>query len=591
MAYDFRANQVRLNRIISSGSLPIYIYASGSAADFHGTITFPTTGIGTDVFLFVSGSSTAKTLFGGDVGVSGSLVAPAISGSISETGGGLPFIIAGPNVTTAYNTLGQWEISGSAGGSFFTSPSNGVIQTTGSLLALGLSSSNGAQITGSLEVRGGITGSTHYVTGATPFVVAGPNITASYNSLGQWEITGANAPTPAPSYWTSPSVGVVYTTGSAYATTLSASLGLIVTGSFIQDWGGLCTANPVGGHAQGYNAHATGGHSHAEGEGSTASGVASHAEGSSTSASGRDAHAEGYSTTADGPGSHAEGDHSQTSVVVDLGGGGYAHAEGGYTQTFGNHSHAEGFGSVAYGAGSHAGGLYTIASGSDKPNDSITHPQTAVGKYNKQGNTTSLFVVGDGTGTTDALRHDVLRVESGSVQVTGSLAVLGGLTGSLQTTATGAPFVVGVGISANYNSLGQWELTGSSSGSGGFSPITSSLTVTGDGINQGSGSVGGMFNLSAGQVGKYEIQVTAVDSSGTNAAAWKYDVAAFYPVLGAFSFLGATELSYERTPLAATWDVNFNTLGFVEVTGSTGGTFFYTQVTSKMISIFGSIIF
>ena len=67
MAYDFRANQIRLNRIISSGSVPIYVYSSGSAADFQGGLNFPTANIGSDVFLFVSGSSTEKTLFGGDV--------------------------------------------------------------------------------------------------------------------------------------------------------------------------------------------------------------------------------------------------------------------------------------------------------------------------------------------------------------------------------------------------------------------------------------------------------------------------------------------------------------------------------------------
>jgi hypothetical protein len=71
MAYDFRANQVRLNRIISSGSIPIIIYPASSATNFQGGKNFPDPG--SDVFLFVSGSSTAKTAFGGDVVVSGSL--------------------------------------------------------------------------------------------------------------------------------------------------------------------------------------------------------------------------------------------------------------------------------------------------------------------------------------------------------------------------------------------------------------------------------------------------------------------------------------------------------------------------------------
>jgi len=70
MANDFRAQQARVSKIIGSGS-SIMVYPSGSASDFAGNVTFSSGSVGTDVFLFISGSSTAKTLFGGDTHTSG----------------------------------------------------------------------------------------------------------------------------------------------------------------------------------------------------------------------------------------------------------------------------------------------------------------------------------------------------------------------------------------------------------------------------------------------------------------------------------------------------------------------------------------
>jgi hypothetical protein len=135
-------------------------------------------------------------------------------------------------------------------------------------------------------------------------------------------------------------------------------------------------------------------------------------------------------------------------------------------------------------------------------------------------NNTSLFVVGDGNNSTT---HDVLRVEQGNVQVTGSL-ISPQITGSIQYVSNTTPFIVGSnGLTVNYNGAGQYELTGS----GGGSVISSSLTVTGDSVNQGSGSIGGLFTLSAGQVGKYNVQVVAIDSARTNSATWDFSVSAF----------------------------------------------------------------
>lgn len=87
MAYDFRAQQVRLTRIISTGSSPILVYPSASAADFEGNLveTFDTSSVGTDVFFYVSGSDTAKSVFGGAVSISGTLSASFFGAAGEDT--------------------------------------------------------------------------------------------------------------------------------------------------------------------------------------------------------------------------------------------------------------------------------------------------------------------------------------------------------------------------------------------------------------------------------------------------------------------------------------------------------------------------
>lgn len=80
-------------------------------------------------------------------------------------------------------------------------------------------------------------------------------------------------------------------------------------------------------------------------------------------------------------------------------------------------AHAEGQDTKALGFASHTDGIGTIASGSY---------QNVVGKYNKQGNSTSLFIVGGGTST--VARADILAVNSSNVVVSGSINVSGSIT-------------------------------------------------------------------------------------------------------------------------------------------------------------------
>jgi hypothetical protein len=552
MAYDFRANQVRLNKIISSGSIPIYIYPSSSATNLQGGINFSTASIGTDVFLFVSGSSTAKSLFGGDVVSSGSIRSLAgITGSVRYVDNSSnPFIVAGTDIVANYNSLGQWEISGSAT-NFFTSPSNNVVRTTGSLEATFLSASTGAEITGSLKVNGGITGSLSGTIAGNPFIVNGPNITTKYNSLGQWEITGSGGGGGNDFFFSNTlniieASGSLYLSGNLHTSTLSASNGGTVTGSFIQGTGNIASGN----------------NSHAEGSGTTASGQYSHAEGQSTTASGEASHSEGVSTTASGIYSHAEGNSTQ---AIDDG----AHAEGRETLASGQYSHAEGYQATAAGDYSHAGGNNTEA---------FANYQTVVGKYNVLSNNTSLFVVGDGFDNSN--RHDALRVNSGSVEITGSLFV---------TQAMSASFV-----SSSYLRANSIDIT----------PRTAQLTIGGDGVNLASGSISGLFEsgslMTAGTVGKFDIEVLAMDYNFATGASWKYTVTALWPLLGSFNILASTEIAAEYGPTAGSydptdWDINFNDAGQIEVTGSapafpSGGTSFYIQVTKRMIAGYNTIV-
>ena len=624
MTYDFRANQVRLNRIISSGSIPIIIYASSSAADFAGNLSpsFSTAGIGSDVFLFVSGSSTAKTVFGGDVVISGSVKAyTGFTGSLSGTIGGLPFLVGGPNITASYNSLGQWEITGSSGGgggdTYWTSTVNNAIYTTGSAAATGLTVSvHGLRVTGSY-----MQGNYHTVAipdGRSCFV-AGQNNTVNAGSV------------------------VVHGYGNS-----------IIGADYS--------------HAEGYgnNISWLAGGSHAEGIGNTIHGDAAHAEGQGTTVGysgvntfGDYSHTEGNGTQTYGVHSHAEGYQTTAGATTDYYLGWASHAEGANTITLGRASHAEGRGSIAYGACTHAGGLYTIASGSVSPNAAfinVDFTQTAYGKYNKRENTTSLFVVGDGTGDSDALRHDILRVESGSVQVTGSL-IATGITGSISGTVGGLPFLVaGSNVTASYNGSGQWTISANASGGGSTSPggldqqiqfnsgstfsgssnltynyttntltltgsltastvvaggvnitpVTASLFVYGDGTNRGSGSISGLFGsgslMTLGTIGKFDVEILAMSYGSQTGASWKYTTTALWPSSGNFSFLATTELAAEYGPTsgsynpAAEWDVNFNSLGEIELTGSAptqvlpGGTSFYVQVTKKMVASYGTII-
>jgi hypothetical protein len=123
---------------------------------------------------------------------------------------------------------------------------------------------------------------------------------------------------------------------------------------------------------------------------------------------------------ATGENSHAEG--SITKAI-----GNYSHAEGDNTQAKGDYSHAEGQETIASGSYSHAEGYQTIA---------LANHQHVQGQFNAVSSVPAAFIVGNGTD--DGNRSNLIYAAGNEVQITGSLKVTNGITGSLYGTASRA---------------------------------------------------------------------------------------------------------------------------------------------------------
>jgi hypothetical protein len=342
---------------------------------------------------------------------------------------------------------------------------------------------------------GGINGSVQYnnngVFGGSSdltFLNSFLNVTGSLLVVGSSYVSGslAQGTTCAADGPSSHAEGLSTNAGGGYSHAEGSSTG--APGDYAHAEGHLTIASGDYSHAEGYASTASANYAHAEGNQTTASGLHSHAEGELTTASGRTSHAEGYQTTAFGMYSHSEGYQnaakgfsSHAEGLQTFASGSSSHAEGLQTYTSGSYSHAEGEGTVAFGYASHAEGYYTIASGSY---------QLAIGQYNKRDNASSLFVIGNGTGDANAYRSDVVRVEFGGLQVTGSVQATFGLSGSLTQLANGTSYLV-AGTNVTISSASNGQVTISAAGGAG-SPGGSDTYVQ---FNDGGSSFGGDSGL------------------------------------------------------------------------------------------------
>lgn len=472
--------------VLFSTIYPVFV-KSGSFARSTSNVSFGneyTDEIGSNVFFYVSGTigptATPKvSVFGGDVFASGSFtVKQGLSGSLTKLADGTSYLIAGTNIEITSASNGAVTISSTASGGggdpnasylvfsatgslsneFVITPSTGLTGSgTGGLYTLSIDNSvvatvSGTTFTGATKHNAGLSGSLTQLTDGTSYLIAGNNITISSASNGSITVTGLASGT---SYFDSTTAGSIFTSGSVAIRGgessvdspadkgtniffyVSGSIGAsgvndkravlggdtVISGALAQ--GKTTTASGIYSHAQGWNSVASGQYSHAEGT-STASGHYSHAEGIDTSASGFASHAEGDRSTSSGQYSHAEG--LLTTATND-----YSHAEGDQTSATGYGSHAEGSGTTAKGDYSHAQGQNTVAFANYSFTSGLSTIasgtyQAAIGQYNKRDNTASLLVIGNGSGSDNANRSDVLRVDPSGLQVTGSLGMKGNIT-------------------------------------------------------------------------------------------------------------------------------------------------------------------
>jgi len=196
----------------------------------------------------------------------------------------------------------------------------------------------------------------------------------------------------------------------------------------------------TGSLAQGDNSKSTGNYSVASGKDTQANGTYSHAEGRETIAGASNSHAEGYGSIANGESSHSEGVSTTTYAIA-------AHSEGAGTEAWGLASHAEGWGTKTEGQGSHTSGYFTTASGDysfaigQQSIASGTYSlaagigtitsgsgQVSFGSYNIRNDSTSLLVIGNGTGDSDLNRSNLFVAKQTSVELTGSFNIKGSIT-------------------------------------------------------------------------------------------------------------------------------------------------------------------
>jgi hypothetical protein len=421
---------------------------------------------------------------------------------------------------------GSYSISGSFSGSFFGDGSNlanlPIPQIeTGSFVT----TSSFNAFTGSYNT-GSFTGSfTGDGSGLTGIVSASYALTASYAVSASYEIN--------------------YETSSSYAETASVAISASYTStaSFYQETDPIFVAKSA--------SLATTGSNNFNGNQTITGSLIQGLEGN----------------IATGENSHAEG--SITKAIGD-----YSHAEGDFTQAVGNYSHAEGQETIASGSYSHAEGYGTIALG-DR--------QHVTGQYNFVSPVQSAFIVGNGTDNNN--RSNLIYAAGNEVQISGSLTVNNGITGSLfgtsswstnsltasyVQTAQTASYVLNA-VSASYATS---ALSSSYALSASFAPSTPAFPFTGSALITGSLDITGSASILA--YTSSAVKIFSVRNS-TNT----YDIISNYG--SELTIIGRNESSEPRLlinragstkmTLAGTTDLNiqFPSSGFGQLNSGTQG--------------------
>jgi hypothetical protein len=175
--------------------------------------------VGTDVFFFVSGSITGsganskKSVFGGDVSVSGSLemfgdvlevsgtivATEGISGSLTRLSDGTSYIIAGGNMTVTSGSNGSITLATINSGTIHgVTAGNGLLGGgTSGTITLTIDDSkvatiSGSTFTGAVKFNAGLSGSLTKLTDGTSYIVAGNNVSVTTGSNGSVIISSSS---------------------------------------------------------------------------------------------------------------------------------------------------------------------------------------------------------------------------------------------------------------------------------------------------------------------------------------------------------------------------------------------------------------
>jgi hypothetical protein len=361
MTTDFKASQVQTHKIIVTGSFAgddsnqLLIYnkdAEDSGSPNQGQIDlakFDTSGVGSDVFLFVSGGISTKdlagsygvTAIGGDLHVSGNLT---VDGTYpSGGGGGVGYWFE--KTSNLIHTTGSIEVTGSLSNgdnaytlSVYSHAEGSHTFTTDEFSAIDTIDTGSNQVTVFDDSYFGIGDTVAYIYGAS----------GNNNLLHIAEVTNLPGGNVVELSSTQPINSSAFNAISENEPGAISVLINLSTGDAGADYshaeGSYTIASGINSHAEGRKTAATAPHSHAEGAVALASGVASHAEGGYTIASGNNSHSEGASTRAYGDNSHAEGVDSIAGSPFDKEFGEGSHAEGEFTLASGLNSHTEGSG-------------------------------------------------------------------------------------------------------------------------------------------------------------------------------------------------------------------------------------------------------
>jgi hypothetical protein len=202
MSIDFRSNQIRVNKLIASGSTgtqaKILIYPVDVSTNLSGGIDiskFNTSSIGSDVFLYVSGAintlglpENGGVVFGGDVKFSGSINVSSYASFDNN-------IFVNSDLNVFGLSKFQHSIFNQNIYSFATASFYGPIYGSSELTIDGLSTLNETVISGNLIVFSGLSGSLQSLSDGTPYLIGQGNTSIFTQSNGSIIISSSGGET------------------------------------------------------------------------------------------------------------------------------------------------------------------------------------------------------------------------------------------------------------------------------------------------------------------------------------------------------------------------------------------------------------